>query len=185
MGVVTIQKCPKILFHPLFTDKSTSLPSSSKELADIFGGSDEEEDMDFPFSLNVEKSFPPLSLPDGRVSEFFLNSINALGDPVNMESGLVASLQGEAGEAEKVATPDEEGKKEGRGDVGKEGEDEIKVAAGIEGANESNATSKEEGRGKEAEVAMATETKDEKREEKGTADVKSEESASEHGKEWL
>ncbi len=91
--------------------------------------------MDFPFSLNVEKQFPPLSLPGGRVSEFFLNSINSLSDPVNMDSGLVASLEGVA---EKVATPEDggggSGEKEGANAAGKEGEG-IKIAAGIEGGN--------------------------------------------------
>lgn len=74
-----------------YAEKSSSLPGSSQELAEIFGTSDDEEDMDFPFSLNVDKSFPDLNLTDGRVSEFFLKSINSLGGPVSsMDSALVA-----------------------------------------------------------------------------------------------
>ena len=145
----------------LLTEKSTSLPGSSKELAEIFGGSDEEEDMDFPFSLNVEKQFPPLSLQDGRVSEFFLNSINSLSDSVPMDSGLVASLEGVA--AEKV--PERDGN-DGGGGGGKEkgsdngksggGEEGIKIASGIEGVNESD-----EGKGEEEEgVASAVDGND-------------------------
>lgn len=68
------------------------MPGSSRELAEIFGTSDDEEDMDFPFSLNVDKSFPDLNLTDGRVSEFFLKSINSLSVPVpSMNSALVPS----------------------------------------------------------------------------------------------
>lgn len=66
------------------TEKSSSLPGSSRELAEIFGTSDDEEDMDFPFSLNVDKTFPDLHLAD---SEFFLKSIKSLG----MDSALVSS----------------------------------------------------------------------------------------------
>lgn len=54
--------------------------------------------MDFPFSLNVDKSFPDLNLGDGRVSEFFLKSINSLSAPApSMDTALVPS-SGTAGE---------------------------------------------------------------------------------------
>lgn len=77
-------------FNKLFssTEKSSSLPGSSRELTEIFGGSD-DEDMEFPFSLGVGKTFPDLSLPDERVSDFFLKSIDSLSVPVSMESTLV------------------------------------------------------------------------------------------------
>ena len=73
-------------------DKS-SLPSSSQELADIFGNSD-DEDMEFPFSLNnVDKTFPHLSLPDGRDTEFFLNSLNSLSRmPVTLNTPSAEQL---------------------------------------------------------------------------------------------
>lgn len=66
--------------------------------------------MDFPFSLNVGKTFPDLSLPDGRVSEFFLNSINSLGDP-----GVTSMMEGApektipSGEKETTVKEEEEG----------------------------------------------------------------------------
>jgi hypothetical protein len=76
---------------PPHAEKSSSMPGSSRELAEIFGTSDDEEDMDFPFSLNVDKTFPDLNLADGRVSEFFLKSINSLGVPVSIDSSMVPS----------------------------------------------------------------------------------------------
>lgn len=81
---------PKAIFSS-HTEKSSSLPGSSRELAEIFGTSDDEEDMDFPFSLNVDKTFPDLNLADGRVSEFFFKSLNSLSVPVSMDSALVSS----------------------------------------------------------------------------------------------
>lgn len=71
------------------TEKSSSLPGSSRELAEIFGTSDDEEDL-FPFSLNADKTFPNLNLADGRVSEFF-KSINSLTVPGTMDSALASS----------------------------------------------------------------------------------------------
>ncbi len=70
----------EFLFLLPSTDKSSSLPGSSQELADIFGTSDDEEDMEFPFSLNVGKTFSDLTLPDGQETEFFLNSLSSLTD---------------------------------------------------------------------------------------------------------
>lgn len=49
--------------------------------------------MEFPFCLNVDKTFPDLNLADGRVSEFFLKSINSLNVPVSMDSALVSSSE--------------------------------------------------------------------------------------------
>ena len=58
-------------------DKSSSIPSSSQELADIFG-MDNEGQMDFPFNLSTEAE---LSLPNSREADYFLNSLNTLGIP--------------------------------------------------------------------------------------------------------
>lgn len=85
-----------VILFPPSAEKSSSLPGSSRELAEIFGTSDDEEDMDFPFSMNVDKSFPDLSLNDGRMSEFFLKSINSLSVPVrSTDSTLVPSSDSE------------------------------------------------------------------------------------------
>jgi len=59
------------------TDKSSSIPSSSQELADIFGMNNEGQ-MDFPFNLSTEAE---LSLPSSRETDYFLNSLNTLGIP--------------------------------------------------------------------------------------------------------
>ena len=130
------------VIEPFPADQSSSLPSSSQELADIFGGSDDEEDMDFPFSLNVGKTFPDLSLPDGREAEFFLNSLNSLSDiPVTMDSGLPSSVvQGAKKAALKKAVG--EGDERGEG-VNKSGAEGVKH----EDTNEKGDVSKECGSG--------------------------------------
>ena len=68
------------------------MPSTSQELADIFGESGEEHDIDFPFSLNMGKAFTDLSLPDSREADFFLNSLNSLDSiPVSSSSSCLPS----------------------------------------------------------------------------------------------
>lgn len=80
------------------------LPSSSQELADIFGTSDDEDDVDFPFSLtsnlHIPKGYDDISLSAGDTKTFgnsllsnddsglFLNncqqsSVNKGGDGIN------------------------------------------------------------------------------------------------------
>lgn len=143
---ITLSRCGLTVIeffspHPS-TEKSSSLPGSSRELAEIFGTSDDEEDMGFPFSLGgVGKSFPDLPIPDGRVSEFFLNSINALNVPGSVaDSGLVGGAV--AGAAEKSVTSDEKGAElpppgekfeDGAGRGEGEGGEEVKSASGGEG----------------------------------------------------
>ena len=117
------------------------MPGSSRELAEIFGTSDDEEDIGFPFSLGgVGKNFPDLSIPDGRVSEFFLNSISTLSVPTSIESGGMGggALEG-AGAADRstVNTTEpggggkdvKEGVKEGETPASEE-EKGVKVSAG-------------------------------------------------------
>ena len=110
------------------------MPGSSRELAEIFGGSD-DEDMEFPFSLGVGKTLPDLSLPDGRVSDFFLKSIDSLSAPVSMESALV-SMEGTAekevsAESGKVAAGGEKGSEieKDAGSKKDEGDDKVKESA--------------------------------------------------------
>ena len=113
------------------------MPGSSRELAEIFGTSDDE----FPFCLNVDKTFNELALPDARVSEFFLNSLNTT---VSMDSAL-ASASPEVAAAKiapKSVPPREvttgeaaggEGKKEVKddGDGGKLGEEGVNAGLGL------------------------------------------------------
>lgn len=95
--------CPNLQSSPL-ADKSSSLPSTSQELADIFGASDEEQDMDFPFSLNMGKAFTDLSLPGSREADFFLNSLNSLDSiPVSSNSNLPLEQ-----ERDRITAADEE-----------------------------------------------------------------------------
>ena len=78
-----------ISFHLLHADK-TSLPSTSQDLADIF----ENHRMDYPFSLNVEKTFTDLTIPGVRETDFFLNSLNSMNSiPVSSSSAALLSEQ--------------------------------------------------------------------------------------------
>ena len=111
------------------TEKSSSLPGSSRELAEIFGTSDDEEDKDFPFSLNADKTFPDLNLADGRVSEFF-KSINSLTVPGTMESTL-ASSPDMAGEKLITGLPNSVGSSKS----GMDEKDGVNVVSGSQGVN--------------------------------------------------
>lgn len=86
--------------------------------------------MEFPFSLGVGKTFPDLSLPDERVSDFFLKSIDSLSVPVSMESALVSM----EGTAEKEVTSES-----GKVAAGGEKEDKMGKDAGSEVTDESTA----------------------------------------------
>lgn len=81
-------------------EKSSSLPGSSRELVDIFGTSDDEENIDFPFSLNVGKSFPEL-LPEGREAEFFLNSLTSLSMDTSLSPAVEVGAEKAASAGEK------------------------------------------------------------------------------------
>lgn len=152
LGGVDTSKGYKYSFFP--AEKSSSLPTSSRELAEIFGASDDEEDMGFPFSLGVGKAFPDLSLPDGRVSEFFLNSINSLSvPPVSMDSrGLVEAPK------EMVVPPTD-------------GDEGVVESGKGEGGNDSTEGVKEDSTGDREEVSTAD--MDGGNDQEANADIKS------------
>lgn len=66
----------------IHTDSNFSHPSSSQELADIFGTSDDEEDVGFPFGLNsalpVPKGFEDITLPGGNTNSLLGNTDSEL-----------------------------------------------------------------------------------------------------------
>ena len=80
---------------------NSSLPSSSQELADIFGTSDDEDDIDFPFSLNtdlhVSKGYSDITLPEENTKSFGSSLLS------NEDSGLfLSSFQPPVREGDRV-----------------------------------------------------------------------------------
>ncbi len=64
------------------TGNNFSHPSTSQELADIFGTSDDEEDVGFPFGLNsalpIPKGFDDITLPGGNTNSLLGNTDSEL-----------------------------------------------------------------------------------------------------------
>lgn len=93
--------CISLTPHSLIHTGNSSLPSSSQELADIFGTSDDEDDIDFPFGLStdlqVPKGYSDIALPEGGSKSFGSSLLT------NEDSGLfLNSFQPQVNEGERV-----------------------------------------------------------------------------------
>ena len=100
---------------------NSSLPSTSQELAEIFGTSDDEDDVDFPFSLSVRLP-GELSLPNTDTKKFdnllgnelFLNTFHDTLSgispvPVSISQNLKAtSVSDKGGNSDKPSKKGEE-----------------------------------------------------------------------------
>ncbi len=76
------------LFFFVSPEKSSSLPTSSQDLADIFGTGSEGPNMEFPFNLSMETD---LALAGPRGGDYFLNSLNTLGIPASVTASSSSS----------------------------------------------------------------------------------------------
>ena len=99
----------------MHTDNS-SHPSSSQEMADIFGTSDDEEVVDFPFGLSsdlpVPKGFEDITLPGGNGNSLLSNADSELFlagfRPSDSREATKASPQKEEVQKEREIEPQDE-----------------------------------------------------------------------------